>query len=226
MTTVILPPGKVPFDETYILYDKNDIVGMICCILALTPMLLLQSYLTWLIMQRDLESVIFTIGQLSNELVNQVLKRVIKQERPLYNDAIPLIFNGVNTYDGGVQEKNINSLRVSYGMPSAHSQFMGFFICYLVLNMWFRWTHRYKIRRVDKMVYCVSGWLLSISVCFSRWYLEYHNWDQIIIGYQIGIMIGAIYYIFVVIIMYPTIKSIISHFKTLSAWLNRFRIRV
>lgn len=225
MTTVILPPGKIPFDETYILYDKNDIAGIICCILALTPMLLLQSYLTWLIMERDFEPVIFTVGQLSNELINQVLKRVIKQERPLYNGTISLVFNGANISDDNMQE-NISSLRVSYGMPSAHSQFMGFFVSYLVLNMWFRWNNRYRIQRFDRMIYCVSGWLLSISVCFSRWYLEYHTWDQIIIGYQIGIIVGAVYYIFIVTILYPTLKSVISHSKTLSTWLNHLRIRI
>lgn len=225
MTTVILPGGKIPFDETYILYDKDDKIGLICCILGLTPMLLLQSYLTWFIMLRDFESVIFTVGQLSNELINQILKRIIKQERPLWDDAIPLIFKGMDTTGSSTQE-NISSLRVSYGMPSAHSQFMGFFTSYLILNMWFRWNYKYKIQPKDKIIYCVSGWLLSMSVCFSRWYLEYHNWDQIIIGYQIGIVVGALYYLFVVVIMYPVIKSTVSHSKFLSTWINYLRIRI
>lgn len=52
--------------------------------------------------------------QLLNEVLNQVLKRTIRQKRPA------------------------GALLGGTGMPSAHSQFMGFFTLYTLLYTWKR----------------------------------------------------------------------------------------
>jgi dolichyldiphosphatase len=63
---------------------------------------------TLVVFQRDLDGIAFLIGQLSNEVLNQILKRFIKQSRP-------------------------HGARMSgAGMPSAHSQFIAFFATYVI----------------------------------------------------------------------------------------------
>lgn len=186
MNLIRLPEGVIPFDETYILYKEGDLMGGVCCILALAPILILQSYLTWFIIDRDVESLYVVVGQLSNEVLNKILKRVFKHTRPM-QDGLTMI--------------NSNDSILSFGMPSAHCQFMGFFTSYIIVNMWCRW--RYKIEKRDKLLYSILIVLLSLSVCISRWYLQYHHWDQIIIGYEIGMFVGMWYYMSVVVLIAP-----------------------
>lgn len=190
-----LPAGVVPFDETYILYTDGDAVGVVCCVLALMPILILQSYLTWLIIDRDIEAVVVAMGQLANEALNQVLKRVFKHERP--GSELIAAGNGSKT--------------LSFGMPSAHSQFMGFFVSYLMVNLWTRWGHKYGILYRDKVVYSLAGMLLALAVCVSRWYLSYHHWDQIIIGYQVGALVGLWYHLAVLFALHPLLQWVSGH---------------
>ena len=66
-----------------------------------------------------------------------------------------------------------------YGMPSSHAQFMGFMMGYFFF---------YK-RKKHKLYY--FGLIISgILTAYSRVYLEYHSFDQVIVGLLLGITIG------------------------------------
>lgn len=165
-TTVQSSYNVIPFDDTLILYNPRDPVSILCVYLSLSPILLLAFYLSWLIITRELESVIVAGGQLINEFLNKILKRVIKQPRP-----------------------HVSLMGPGYGMPSAHSQFVGFFLSYWSLKLWLQWGYVQNKIRYNIYLLC-----FTIAVCLSRVYLLYHTYDQIIIGYVIGILNGIIYF--------------------------------
>ena len=106
--------SKIPFDDTYILYDPNDLFSFICCYLSLLPVGILVFYFSWFIITREIEAVILAGGHVVNDIANNIIKNIIKETRPI---------------DFGSFQKD--SVRSGYGMPSAHSQFMGFFTMYI-----------------------------------------------------------------------------------------------
>ena len=165
-TTIYDNYNVIPFDDTLILYNPNDFLSIICVYLSLSPILLLTFYLSWLIITRELESIIVAGGQLINEFINKILKRLIKQPRP-----------------------HISLMGPGYGMPSAHSQFVGFLLSYWSLKLWLQWG-----TVPNKFKYNLYLFIFTITVCLSRVYLLYHTFDQIIIGYVIGILNGIIYF--------------------------------
>jgi dolichyldiphosphatase len=65
---------------------------------------------------REIELFLLLAGQLACEALNFALKRLIKEDRP----------------------QLIRELGKGYGMPSSHSQFVGFWAVYVVLFLWLR----------------------------------------------------------------------------------------
>lgn len=66
-----------------------------------------------------------------------------------------------------IKQPRPQDLTYGYGMPSAHAQFAGLFAM--------SWKH---------------GWILSIGVCVSRVYLQYHTVEQVLVGALIGVLWG------------------------------------
>lgn len=82
-------------------------------------------------------------------------------------------------------------------MPSAHGQFMAYFVTYLTLWMLFRVRHfstRKKILRITSLL------ILGGLVCYSRVYLFYHSPLQVLAGVVIGVSVGIAWFIFVVLL--------------------------
>lgn len=187
----------IPFDETFILYDPTDPLSLISALLALTPILVLQTYLSWLIITRDIESILVTLGQLTNELINKILKRLIKQQRPLVPVNINLNMDIINMDVSIVTDDNLNKLVYSlgpgFGMPSAHSQFLGFTLSFFTCQIWFNGVGQSKSH---KFLYQLTFLVLNFAVCASRIYLLYHDWYQVIVGNLIGVAIGLLFYVF------------------------------
>lgn len=185
-----------PFEETFILYDPNDPLSLISALLALTPILILQTYLSWLIITRDIESILVTAGQLSNEIFNKILKRVIKQQRPLVPVTIDLQMDIINMDLNIINDNNLDKLLYSlgpgFGMPSAHSQFLGFTLAFFTAQIWFNGIGQSKFY---KSFYQIGLIVLNLAVCGSRIYLYYHDWWQVCIGNLIGIFCGLSFYL-------------------------------
>ncbi|KAF7975473.1 hypothetical protein HWV62_9505 [Athelia sp. TMB] len=114
-------------------------------------------------------------GQLACEGFNWILKRAIKQERP------------------------VESLGNGYGFPSSHSQYMGYFAAFLFCHLFFR--HRFEscgYQVLDAawrgVVYSsIGAW--SLAVPYSRYHLHYHTPFQILCGYLIGVFLGLSLYL-------------------------------
>ncbi|THH03126.1 hypothetical protein EW145_g6508 [Phellinidium pouzarii] len=160
---------------THVLYDANSHVSLAFALVTLSPILLMASYAALAVITRDLLILNMWAGQLACEGFNWLLKRLIKQERP------------------------IGSLINGYGFPSSHSQFMGYFSTFLMMHLFFR--HRFSstgYTTLDRLwrgvVYLgLAAW--AWSVCYSRLYLTYHTPNQIIWGAGVGVGFGALVYI-------------------------------
>jgi dolichyldiphosphatase len=72
----------VSLDFTHVYYDENDIVSLVFAWISLAPQALLIIYATLITSRREAETILLLGGQIGCELVNNYLKRVIKEERP------------------------------------------------------------------------------------------------------------------------------------------------
>ncbi|KAJ2705822.1 hypothetical protein FB645_002103 [Coemansia sp. IMI 203386] len=126
--------------------------------------------------RREIIGVLFLLGQLLNELSNLCLKLVIRQDRPN-----PRFGDG-------------------FGMPSSHSQFMGFFAVFVVLYLQCRIT----TNRVHKILVQLGAVGLSVPVIISRVYLGYHTLPQVCAGAITGIASGLFWFWFLENVVYPS----------------------
>lgn len=109
--------------------DPNDNISYLCAWLALVPQALCIVYVTLIWSSREAEVALMFAGQLACEAVNFVLKRLIKEERPM----------------------RIHKTGKGYGMPSSHAQFVAFWAVAMALFLLVRhapsWTdHGYGPR--------------------------------------------------------------------------------
>ncbi|AAS51042.1 ACL186Wp [Eremothecium gossypii ATCC 10895] len=177
----------IPFDDTYVLYDPNDIVSFISCYFSLLPIAILVFYFSWFVTNREMEAVFIAIGHLMNEILNNVVKNVIREPRP----------NNFGTFQK-------ETLRSGFGMPSAHSQFMGFFALYHCMRIWLQWT---GLRRVHKVLGSVAVVIATTCVAGSRVYLGYHDVPQVLVGVSIGAFLGSLYFLLVGLIRHSGLSD-------------------
>ncbi|KAF9530374.1 PAP2-domain-containing protein [Crepidotus variabilis] len=153
----------------------------------------MASYAALAVQTREFLVIVMWAGQFVGELLNWIIKRIIKQERPIY------------------------SVGTGYGFPSSHSQYMAYFTSFLFCHLYFR--HRFSSTGyavIDTLwritVYCgLLAW--TGLVAYSRYYLGYHNAYQIFWGLGIGATFGALLYLLSTAIptWYP--NSILGRFK-------------
>lgn len=165
--------AAVPFDHTYILYDPSDVVSVACVHLSLLPIYIMVFYTSWFLITREIEPVIVVGGHLIGEVLNKAIKHVVKQPRPDFHKDF-----GAGSYG------------LSYGMPSAHSQFMGFFSTYFVCVL----LAKVPMGRRAKRLSCVALLAVGVLVAFSRVYLFYHTVQQVFVGVVVGAVLGLAYF--------------------------------
>ncbi|CAG8537247.1 2686_t:CDS:2 [Paraglomus brasilianum] len=99
--------------------------------------------------RREIVAINMFIGQLTCELTNAILKRIIREQRPT------------------------DKLGDGYGMPSSHAQFVGYFAVFSILHL------------------------------YTRVYLNYHTPTQVIVGYVIGSIFAACWFVLVEYVLRP-----------------------
>eukprot|EP01095_Lingulamoeba_sp_RSL-Kostka_P009508 TRINITY_DN3308_c0_g1_i1.p1 TRINITY_DN3308_c0_g1~~TRINITY_DN3308_c0_g1_i1.p1 ORF type:complete len:171 (+),score=0.01 TRINITY_DN3308_c0_g1_i1:186-698(+) len=119
-------------------------------------------------MKRDLSTIFFFIGQVFNQIISMVLKKLINSPRP----------------EG--------SPRSGSGMPSSHSQMIAFFSCYIILLLYTRLKFE---NNINKHLLSVCLIFSTIMVAFSRTYILYHTYEQIFVGIIIGVVFGSLWFI-------------------------------
>lgn len=175
MATLYPTYKPVPFDHTYILYDPNDIISMISVHLSLLPIYIMVFYTSWFLITREIEPVIIVGGHLCNEVANKIVKRLFKHPRPNFH-----------------KDFGIGSYSLTYGMPSAHSQFMAFFAAYFICILMFKIDH---LSSIQKWAGYVSLITTAILVAFSRVYLLYHIIPQVAVGVMLGFVLGLLFFV-------------------------------
>lgn len=171
-------PNLIPFDDTYILYDSQDPLSFLSAYFSLIPIAVLIFQLSWFITTREFEACIMAAGQVANEIFNNIVKAIVKQPRPM---------------SFGESFQNA-TMRSGYGMPSAHSQFMGFFCMYTSLRYCLRWKGLTRRKRLLGIMVVTT---LATCVCFSRVYLQYHTPGQVLVGFAVGLCTGSTYFLVV-----------------------------
>ncbi|EGW34843.1 uncharacterized protein SPAPADRAFT_130821 [Spathaspora passalidarum NRRL Y-27907] len=175
LTTIYPAYQPVPFDHTYILYDPQDVISVICVQFSLLPIYIMVFYTAWFLITREIEPVIAVGGHLCNEIANKIVKRLIKHPRPDFH-----------------KDFGLGSYSLTYGMPSAHSQFMGFFAAYFIYTIHFKVDHMPARKKRFAYLLMITG---MVAVAFSRIYLLYHTVPQVIVGVMVGFVLGICYFI-------------------------------
>lgn len=74
--------GSIAFDATHVLYNKDDKLGALLAVVSLAPQCLLIVYSTLIFSRREMETILMFGGQVCCEIMNEYLKRTLRQERP------------------------------------------------------------------------------------------------------------------------------------------------
>mmetsp|Transcript_23998 Transcript_23998/g.44556 ORF Transcript_23998/g.44556 Transcript_23998/m.44556 type:complete len:84 (+) Transcript_23998:88-339(+) len=72
----------VPFDLTYVRYENHDMLGLQLAVITLAPIFIMVMYATIILIRRDFQTCFICVGQLSNVVLNLILKKLIAQPRP------------------------------------------------------------------------------------------------------------------------------------------------
>ncbi|KAI4246954.1 MAG: hypothetical protein LQ352_006243 [Teloschistes flavicans] len=84
-------PPLTSFSVTHVSYDASDPVAYLCAWLALAPQILTVVYTTLIWSSREVEIMLMFAGQMGCEVLNFLLKRIIKGERP--PSKIPILLS-------------------------------------------------------------------------------------------------------------------------------------
>ncbi|ORZ19850.1 hypothetical protein BCR42DRAFT_459959 [Absidia repens] len=95
---------------THVQFDANDPIAYAFAYITLAPIAILVFYASIAVSRREVVSILMLLGQLTNELVNALLKEYFQISRP---------------YD---------HLGTGYGMPSSHSQFVWYFTTFVIIG--------------------------------------------------------------------------------------------
>eukprot|EP00871_Galdieria_phlegrea_P005024 jgi/Galph1/5522/GphlegSOOS_G4118.1 len=155
---------KVAFQLTHVVYEKNDLLGWFLALCSLAPIFLYVAEACLILFRRELFGLSLLLGQLLNESVNIFLKILFAQPRPHEWE-----------YD-------------RYGMPSAHSQAMCFFLATIFITGNKR--RHCPLSKMEQLGFYVFLVISTVLVCTSRVYLGYHTLLQVLAGVLFGFLTG------------------------------------
>ncbi|KAK8809101.1 hypothetical protein WA171_001227 [Blastocystis sp. BT1] len=135
-------------------------------LMSLAPVVFVIVICSSILVHRDIHSCFLLVEMVSCTVLNQILKRIFRQERP-----------------GGVQG--------THGMPSDHSQFMSCLCIYLTLWIF----NRVHLRAFSQNVIAVAIlWIVWFLVVYGRIYLGEHSLPQVLVGVCVGLAYGLFWY--------------------------------
>ncbi|XP_014247822.1 dolichyldiphosphatase 1-like [Cimex lectularius] len=180
-----------PLKLTLVEYPKDDLLGKILAFSSLSPLGIGAGFVALILFRRDLHTIVFFIGTILNELLNQILKTIICDPRPIFR----------------------NMQHNDYGMPSSHAQFSWFFTTYVIYFVFIRLHHMNNnttLESVWKAVIVLGCVFLAIIVSVSRIYLQYHTWKQVFCGALLGILFGTIWFALTYLVFTPYFPVVVS----------------
>lgn len=182
----------VPLTLTLVEYPKGDIFGKLLALISLTPFGIGSGFLTLILFRRDLHTITFFIGTLLSEVLNYCLKVTICEMRPTLGNRV---------------------VHGEYGMPSSHAQYVWFFATYVIYFVFIRLHHMNNntiMENVSKLLIISSSVTMAVLVCFSRIYLQYHTWAQVLCGAFVGFVFATFWFAITYLILTPLFPQIVS----------------
>lgn len=159
-------------EMTDVRYPKGDPLGHFLAWISLVPIFIFSAgFLSHLIFRRELQGLFFALGHAISLLSTNFIKDIVKQARP--NTCAML------------------DVCHSYGWPSNHSQFTTFFASYISL---LTYTRLGLCNGKFKWVGAALAWCLAFLTMYSRVYLGYHSFDQVVAGAALGVVIGVFWF--------------------------------
>lgn len=149
--------------------------------ISMLPILYIIGLFTLVLTRRDLTTIFYFIGCILSEITNTIFKHVIKQPRP-------------------IQSSKRSGKFSKYGMPSDHSQMMFYCSTFYILLIVFRfyWKTFNRLNQIiGKSIMIIIATVSAILVAYSRIYLEYHTYEQVMVGAFIGIATGCVWFFLV-----------------------------
>ncbi|XP_048875345.1 dolichyldiphosphatase 1 isoform X3 [Brienomyrus brachyistius] len=201
-----VPPRWRSVSLTHVEYAADDLTGQVLACTSLLPVAILVGFVTLIVFKRELHTISFFGGLVLNEVVNWLLKCIFREPRPC---------EGAHA-----------TLNTEYGMPSSHAQFIWFFVVYFFLFLYLRMHQTNNARCVELLWrHVLSIFLLSValsvsyssrycgpyaalSLSYSRVYLLYHSWSQVIYGGVAGSIIGVVWFFITQEVLTPLFPKI------------------
>ena len=143
--------------------DPESKAEKLLAIAAMAPYFIMCALTTMFVRCRELLVCSWIIGHLFNEALNFALKRTFKEKRP---HGAPSV---------GFDE---------HGMPSAHSQFMGFYVSFSSMQLLLRVHNTHVAYKALAIFFNIA---LSGAVCYGRVELGFHTRSQVAVGLCIGL---------------------------------------
>ncbi|XP_016146426.1 dolichyldiphosphatase 1-like [Sinocyclocheilus grahami] len=184
------PPRWRSISLTHVEYPAGDLTGQVLACMSLLPIAVLVGFVTLIVFKRELHTISFFGGLIMNEGLNWLLKHILQEPRPC----------------GGH-----SSVTTEYGMPSSHSQFIWFFVVYFFLFLYLRMHQTNNARCVELLWrHILSIILLAVAlfVSYSRVYLLYHTWSQVIYGGVAGMVMGVVWFFITQEVLTPLFPKI------------------
>jgi len=116
------------------------------------------SYAALAVQTREFLVIVMWAGQLFGELLNWVIKRAIKQDRPIR--AAFTAFSEFHSEDIPFPEHIGNG----YGFPSSHSQYMAYFASFLMCHLYFR--HQFSSTGYSFLDF---AWRMAVYAALLGW---------------------------------------------------------
>jgi membrane-associated phospholipid phosphatase len=147
-------------------------------IAKISPIFYLSMPIITYLYNSDKNHIIFLKGFIFSEILNKLLKYLLRMPRPT-NASNCSIINKLKLFD-----------LKSYGMPSGHSQCAWYSGIYYSLLIYFDTNYN----KFTKIV-CISGLLISSAfVSYSRIHIYCHTLFQVLFGGVLGGIIGILTY--------------------------------
>eukprot|EP01127_Copromyxa_protea_P006203 TRINITY_DN16013_c0_g1_i1.p1 TRINITY_DN16013_c0_g1~~TRINITY_DN16013_c0_g1_i1.p1 ORF type:complete len:209 (-),score=40.27 TRINITY_DN16013_c0_g1_i1:2-628(-) len=153
-----------PFSITFVEYEEDSIASLVLALVSLTPIFAVIGHASILLVKRDLQAITLFLGVLLCVVLNEVLKHILKEPRP------------------------IGSRKDGHGMPSNHSQ-LSFFFAVSLLLIWQRW----KMEPVWRRFLSFAGISAACLVAFARVFHGVHSVAQISVGAIVGTLFAFVW---------------------------------
>ncbi|KAJ1474789.1 hypothetical protein T484DRAFT_1969770 [Baffinella frigidus] len=175
---------REPFGMFLVMVDPDSKFEKLLGVAAMAPYFIMCALAVLLLRCRELLVAVWLSGHLLNEALNLVLKKVIKEPRP---PGAPRV---------GFDE---------HGMPSSHSQFMGFYLVFSSCVLLFRVRN---VRAHWKLGAVAFNALLSAAVLHGRILLGFHTPPQVLVGFGVGCAAGLAYFFLARAVLFPAFGRI------------------